>query len=197
MRRAAAILALTLLLGGCNIVTSPTPLFTEADTVGGASLRPGVWLAVDPKCRFDASAPLTSWPDCAGAVTVDREGRLFLDEKEPASIVLTGGDPMVLQVGAKEDQGGGYSFYGVRPTRTRWDGRVVALSVWFVTCGPSPPDDAKNADGSKRFATLEPAPGLVVEGNNCVAHDRAAVRAAVVASEKDGVLRYKWVRARP
>lgn len=198
MRRAAAILSLTLLLGGCNTVMSTTPLFTEADTAGAPVLRSGLWIAVDAKCRFDTSGPIASWPDCAGALMVDRNGKLRFEEKEPLASVLAAGEPLILQMGGEGEAGGGYYFFGVRPVRKRWDGQVVALSTWPVMCGPDPPDDAKDANGGKLVVTLAPGPGLTVEGNVCMAHDQAAVRAAAAASElRVTPARYRWLRARP
>jgi hypothetical protein len=199
MRSVAAILALMFLLGGCNTVMSRTPLFSEADTADARSLRPGLWIAVDRKCRFDTSGPPARWPDCAEALVVDRNGKLLFDEKEPMAQVLAAGEPLILQIGGEGEGGGSFYFFSVRPVRKQWDGRVVALNLWLVTCGPEPGEDAKNADGSKRYVTLAPGAGLTVEGNSCVARDQAAVRAAATASERRGETQtlFKWLRAKP
>ena len=70
MRRLILLVALTGLLVGCNMVTSPRPLFTKADAEGAPQLRPGLWVHPDPGCAFDAGAPAHTWPDCAGSVIV-------------------------------------------------------------------------------------------------------------------------------
>ena len=64
--RIAVLLASSLLLGACtNMVRSEAPWFGPAEAAGAPPLRDGVWAAVDPDCRFDASRRLEEWPDCA------------------------------------------------------------------------------------------------------------------------------------
>jgi hypothetical protein len=54
------IVALALLLGGCdNYVVSDKPWF-EAKDGGGAEIRAGWWVVKDGDCRFEAEAPSTS-----------------------------------------------------------------------------------------------------------------------------------------
>lgn len=186
------------LLGGCNLVTSPRPLFAEADTVGAPALRPGIWVFTDGPCPFDAKGPPDRWPPCVKAERVDEHGRLVPHEDDKAwAMLLASGDPMILQA---VDTSGGDAFFfaGVRPTRTERDGKVTALDIWFVDCGPEPPEDAKNPDGSRRYVSLELAPGLSAEADGCVAHDAAAVRAAARSSEARQEKRsYRWVRGTP
>jgi hypothetical protein len=186
------------LLGGCNLVTSPTPLFTEADAAGPPGLRPGIWVFSEGVCPFNAEAPPDRWPPCVKAERIDEHGRLVPHEDDKAwSMLLAKGDPMILQA---VDTGGGDAFFfaGVRPTRTERDGRVTALDVWFVDCGPEPPEDARNPDGSRRYVSLELGAGLTAEMDGCVAHDAAAVRTAARASEaRQEKRRYRWVREAP
>jgi hypothetical protein len=186
------------LLGGCNLVISPTALFTEADTVGAPVLRPGIWVFTEGACPFDAAAPPDRWPPCVKAERIDARGRLVPHEDDKAwSLRLAKGDPMILQA---VDTSGGDAFFfaGVRPTRTEKDGRISALSIWFVDCGPEPPEDARNPDGSRRYVSLELGPGLSAEADGCVARDAAAVRAAARASEaRQENRRYRWVREAP
>jgi hypothetical protein len=95
--RLLVLLVSALLLGACtNMVRSEAPWFGPADAAGAPPLRDGVWAAVDPECRFDASRPLEQWPGCA-------QGR-----------VIRGGEELSLKVFDVEDARG-------RRTRTDYD----------------------------------------------------------------------------
>jgi hypothetical protein len=87
--RMLALLVSSLLLSGCtNMVRSETPWFGPAEAASAPPLRDGVWAAVDPDCRFDASRPLEQWPGCA-------QGRVF-----------RGGEELELNVVESEDEHG-------------------------------------------------------------------------------------------
>lgn len=200
MARALALLLLTLALGGCNMVVSPTPLFGPADAAGAPGLRSGLWVSGDPACRFDARTPVAAWPDCARPGQIENgRGKLLFGDEDEGEMLLAGGSPAILQVqmgGSDGDEG--YAFLGLRPTRTDGAGRVVEYVAWVVDCGPPPPEDARNPDGSRRYVSLQPGPGLAVEDGGCVAHSAQAVRAAAVASEGRARLEtFRWLRDRP
>ena len=61
--RGVALLAAAALLGGCNMVTTSTPLF--AVEAGSPKLKPGVWATPDAACVFDPNEPAERWPSCA------------------------------------------------------------------------------------------------------------------------------------
>jgi hypothetical protein len=197
--RIALMIAALAVLGACNIVTTKTPLFTKADAVGAARLRPGLWdedAAAD--CTVDESKPLTDWPGCANSFVVIDDATFggYSDENgkrvwSTASALLVGGDPMVFQIHATGDAKPGatpdaYVYSGVTPSKLDAQGRIVATLSWPVQCGKPPPADAKNPDGGQRTGTLEPLPGLTMDadGANCTTASPAALRAAAKASRK-------------
>jgi hypothetical protein len=203
MRR-ILIVASLLLLGACNMVVTKEPLFSKADTVGEAQLRPGVWREKekDP-CDFDESKPLTDWPGCAngfivkdgqvGGYNTDASGKKTWSSSE---LIVAGGDPRVIQVLMKDlgvkglgdlPFGPMYLYMAAHPTKSDDQGQIVAYTAWPILCGPPPPPDAKGPDGNgMRIGTLEPLPGLTMDkdGNNCSAPSQAVVRAAAKASVK-------------
>jgi hypothetical protein len=207
-----------LLLGGCNMVTTKTPLFGPADVVGAPQLRPGVWRGdPDRQCAFDEARPIARWPDCANAFVV-QDGQLSfhnLNAKGRPTVsttpfVLAGASPSVLQATeANPDAKGAsdstadraYYYMGLRPTKTDAQGRITAFAAWSAMCGPPPPSDAKSTDGQHaRYGSLTPLPGLTMdkEENNCTTSSQDAVRAAAAASEKwsksDSLIGAHWVR---
>jgi hypothetical protein len=109
--RTAATIFLATLLGGCNLVTSTTPLFSARDAQGQAQLRPGIWMNVDASCTVDAAKPLADWPKCANAWVV-RPGEVMAGRDPGAApatwvsykFVLARGDPAVMQVGFSDDK---------------------------------------------------------------------------------------------
>lgn len=127
--RVLALLLSSLLLGACtNMVRSQTPWFGPADDAGAPPLRDGVWAAVAPDCRFDASLPLELWPGCA-------EGR-----------VIRGGEELDLNYFDSEDEHG-------RRERSDYDWS----SVVFVLAAGAPRIDQR-ACGEPRFEKADEAP---------------------------------------
>lgn len=47
-----------LALGGCDFITSSTPMFSAAAARWQAQPRPGVWMDEHQSCDFDASTPI-------------------------------------------------------------------------------------------------------------------------------------------
>ena len=209
--RIVLILAL-LMVGGCNMVVTPTPMFTKADGAGAPGFRPGVWRGkADANCVFDEASPLDSWPSCANGALVDGDAISVVNSgsRERAAAakigyVLTVGDPRILQLslaGLAPGMGlslSGYLYGGVRPTKVDDQGRITAYTTWFVSCGPPPPKATTSA-GKISFATHSPFPGLVMDkdGENCTASSVEALRNAAIASAKlpdDSPSETRWVR---
>ena len=197
----SALIAALLLLGGCNMVVTPTPMVSKTDEAGAPSLRPGVWRGkADPACAFDEQSSLDGWPSCAnGAVVGDNDISVYQTlngqraPKSKVAYILAAGDPRVLQISLSGLTTGvglsfnGYVYGGLRQTKTDAEGRIIAYSAWLVACGPSPPQNTKSSDGAKiSFGTLAPFSGLVMDkdGQNCAPKSVAALRNATVESEK-------------
>jgi hypothetical protein len=187
-----------LLLGGCNMVVTKTPVFTRADETGAARLRSGVWSGpTSTPCDFDEHAPLDSWPSCANGAVMgegviggyqEKDGKRGLFQTD---VVLAAGEPRVLQIDAGAVALGdgfslsGYFYAALRPTKTDNQGRITAFTAWPVLCGP-PPADTTMKNNKMVFGTRHPLPGLVMDkdGNNCATHSTNALRMAATASEQ-------------
>jgi hypothetical protein len=179
------------MLAGCNLVTSPTPLFAPADAGGQAQLRPGVWIQEKPDCAVDAALPMERWPGCADGWVVRPDE--IVAGREPTApraswthypFVLAQGDPAILQV--KMTEGGApptYIFGGLRPLKRDGEGRVVEYKLWPALCGPPPPPDPKGQRATA--ATQQPIDGMVMnkDDQNCVASGPTPVRESVQKSE--------------
>jgi hypothetical protein len=193
-------------LAGCNLVVSPTPVFTAADARGAPPLRPGVWAAMDPDCKFDDKAPAADWPQCAQGAVINATDGWSPDKKaDSAPYVLAAGDPRVLQTPSPVPTGSQttktlYFFLAVNPLARDAQGRIVKVEVWFIQCGPPPPKAKPDAPASDKpddaNVTREPLPGMKIDGGLCTPTDKAAVRHAAKASraraQQPAVLR--WVR---
>jgi hypothetical protein len=200
----AALLALALMLGGCNLVYSEHPLFTWQDATGAPALRPGVWLELDAKCRFDETAPTTRWPKCAEWVLVGPDQVRGPEGDPPVwrafDYVLAAGEPRVLQVALPNEATPAplpYVYLGLEALRLDAEGRIVQYQAWNVQCGPPPPD----APGAPHPSlTKSPLPGLkpapdAEHQDNCLADSVQAVRWAARASAGWGDPRtWRWVR---
>ena len=172
-------LAAAAMLGGCNIVVSPTPVFTAADSAGAPELRPGLWATPRPGCSFDDSKPSARWPDCVDAFAVD--GGMLRDVGDKAKgkpgtpYVIAAGDPLVLQARSDADvqasagasaSGGGaasasasaaitrsdpppYIFLAVHPLALDDRNRMIRIEAWPVLCGPPPPEPPPGTPSEK------------------------------------------------
>jgi len=200
------------LLSACNVVVTKSPLFTEADSAGAPTLRPGVWMFFkNPDCQVDERKPFTEWPDCTGGGLVTagdvaaHKGGAPIGVLEHTPVVLAAGEPRILQaqvdvdlsVDASASASGDatattssnssesrpYGYGGVRPTRFDSEGRITAFVIWPVQCGPPPPQNAKGEDVAP--ATLKPLPGIVMKKGDpvCTTTSVAALRGAAKASE--------------
>ena len=191
MKRILALSSLCLLLGACNVVITKTPLLSRADEAGVPGLKPGLWrFDSDPKCAFDESKPLVDWPKCAGGA-IFKDGMAGFYERESGEpvwttqpFILAAGTPRVGQAQAKVsgDVKVGtdpYIYVGARATKLDPDGRIVAIAMWPVQCGPPPPDDKNNG------VTTKPLPGIEMKPDDpvCTTSSVSALRGAAKASE--------------
>jgi hypothetical protein len=210
LRILVALMGLTL-LSACNVLVTDKPLFSAADEAGAPALKPGVWLLFEgPGCKLDPRTPIDEWPDCAGGGMVRGGEVIDHDEKAPKGVwehspfIFAAGDPRIaqLQVKGQITTNAGsqttlsYGYAGARPTKLDDQGRIVALSYWFVICGPPPPKDKNGNDSA--LGTLKPFPGLTMKPHDatCTTDSQAVVRSAAIASEafKDGPAEARWLR---
>jgi len=222
--RAAALMVAAALLGGCNIVVSKTPMFTTADSAGAPAFRPGLWLGEKDDCRFDETAPLAKWPDCADPVVLTPTEVLGAGPKaqKPAPYLVAAGDPLVLQSQIDVDVSAGadasasgtasalasasasaqvtgpppYAYLGAHPLAFDSQGRIIRMQSWPVMCGPPPPEPKPGAPPDQaRYVTRRPLPGLKIEGQLCSPADKAAVVNAARESRAYGAVQTShWVR---
>jgi hypothetical protein len=206
--RIAAVIAVAALLGGCNVVTSTTPLFSAADARDQAQLRPGLWIQEKQGCAVDTALPIDRWPGCAdGWVVRPDEIVAGRDPGAPPAtwvhypIVLARGDPAILQVAMAENGGAPtYVYGGLRPLKLDSQGRVVEYRLWPALCGPPP--EADPTGKTSATVTQHPIDGLVMDEKNqdCVASDPGPVRESVAKSEawdnrdNQGRNLARWVR---
>jgi hypothetical protein len=219
--RAIALLAVTLLLGGCNLVVSETPVFSTVDATGAPPLRPGVWAAPQPDCDFKPSEPLDRWPKCAGGAAITPDAILAAtddpsslsaagqappaDAKPPMRVpyVLAAGDPRVMQIHFvlpidPAIKAAFFYFIALKPTAHDADGRITAAEAWLIQCGPPPPPSVDSSGKPNQGGlTDHPLPGMKVEKGECTPSGKAAVVGAALpsrawADNQVGMLR--WVR---
>ncbi|MEO8812810.1 MAG: hypothetical protein ABI376_07865 [Caulobacteraceae bacterium] len=192
-------------LAGCNVVVTATPLLTLADEAGGAPLRPGVWrLDAGPSCVVDEARPIPEWPACAGGVVFDVGVATWFDHDATPpgwthqAYVLAAGTPRIGQTAV--NVGGDihlnarpFVYAGVRATRTDPQGRVLAIELWPVQCGPPP-----LADATHEMATRRPLPGMIMNPGDpvCTTRETSYLRAAARASEAwtEKTMAAHWVR---
>ena len=199
----AGLMAACLLLGACNVVVTKTPLFSKADESGAPPLRSGLWrMGAEPDCKVDESKPLIDWPKCARGVVI-REGAGGYYERESGApvwttqpLIVAAGTPRIGQIQAKitgdvKTSANPYVYAGIRATKNDGEGRIVALSLWPVQCGPPPPGDATGVT-AKPLPGIEMAPGDPV----CTTRSIDALRAAAKASEAwaPKLMTARWLR---
>jgi len=191
MKALAPALIVMALLTGCNTVVTPSPLFSVADQMGGPAMRTGVWrIEPEGECAADETKPLVGWPDCAkGFVLQDGGVAGYYDKTDSGPVwktqplIFAPGKPGVLQAvvnvgGDVKVSGTPYAYAGVRPTKSDDQGRIIALALWPVLCGPPTP-------GHEDEMTKKLLPGLTAKPDDpvCTTGSSAALRAAAAASE--------------
>ncbi len=197
-----------LALGGCNVLTTQTPLFGPEDA-GAPDLRRGVWRIEDPDCAFDPGASTASWPECAQWFYVDH-GKFHMPDDsagvvddDGAPYLVTGGVPRVWQLVTRNKAAGSTPertvvyYFGFEALTSAYDG-VDAFRFWTALCGPPPPkgQDA-DGDGQTDYTTTQPFAGVTLTGDGgCTTDNATALRGAVAGSEafetKPAVAR--WLR---
>ncbi|MBI1405158.1 MAG: hypothetical protein GC145_03415 [Caulobacter sp.] len=203
--KSLALVGLTMSLGACNLVITTEPTFETVDAAGAARLRTGLWVNLDAGCDVDLKTPASGWPECANWVVVKDDALSGTgDNGKPfsAPYILAAGDPRVMQLTLNDPDSNQtlYLYLGVLPAKVDGDGKIVEYSGWIVQCGPPPPKDAKKPDGTPRFGTLKPFPGMIMDEqqSGCQPADKAALIKAAGLSKaydtdnKDKVNR--WVR---
>lgn len=184
-------------IGGCNVVMTDKPLFSEADAAGAQPLRPGVWSFFrEPGCKVDESQPFANWPNCSGGGIV-RNGEIAghksgapPGELEREPLIIAAGDPRILQVqvkidvtaGAEATASGGAEAsasatatspreqpYGYAGLKpTKFDGEGRITAFRFWPVQCGPPPP-KNAKGEDvAAATLHPLPGIEMQSGEAV-----------------------------
>jgi len=128
-------------LGGCNMVTTQTPMFTVADGAGAPPIRSGVWRNEKPDCQFEETTPQDAWPTCAAANGGVGNPPLWLE---------AAGDPPLLQIPLTLPYNKGappmYVYMAFRSLKLDDKGRVIAMKEWPVKCGPPPPPEKTEPD---------------------------------------------------
>jgi hypothetical protein len=207
--RLAAMACAALMLAGCNMITSPTPMFTAADARGQSQLRPGIWTDDRKDCAFDERQPIESWPHCANGWIVRPDGVLGeatagarVADWHLYATVLAAGDPPILQIRVDEKPGQApvYVYLGFEALKSGADGRITAYRQWPALCGPPPPSDANGPTNGG--LTLQAIEGVSLDkaSGNCVALTPAPIRLSVARSDAwreksdDGRDRAHWVR---
>jgi hypothetical protein len=199
LMRGLAVLAVALLLGGCNVVVTEKPLLTAADERGAPPLRPGLWRMEDPKCPVDEALPLDQWPECAGGAVMSPGQMAGYDHKDGKAIwqriplVLAAGSPRIAQVAMNEEPptpsepAKGYGYAAVKPMKFDPQHRITLIRYWIVQCGPPPPQrqEAPKSDRLPALGTLHPLPGMKMKPGEavCTTDSVKALRAAAKASE--------------
>ncbi len=196
------LLAALTLLGGCNMVVTPTPMFDAGDAAE-PDLRNGLWLADSADCRVDTRKPLLRWPDCADWM-IYRDGELSFPDGGKASdddgrvtALLASGTPRVWQLTVTDADGVQVNFYaGIEPVELDGRGRIIHYRYWPALCGPSQPGSTDGEETVSDLVTKAPFPGLTMEGGGCLPADEAALRYAVAASRAltEPLKDARWIR---
>lgn len=202
VRRIVFLLAALTLLGGCNMVVTPTPMFGAGDKAE-PDLRNGVWLADSDDCEVDTRKPTRRWPDCAEWM-IYRDGEVFFPDSGKASdddgsvtALLASGTPRVWQLTVTDAEGMQVNFFaGVEPVDLDSQGRIVRYRYWPALCGPSQAGPTDEAETASDLVAKAPFPGLAMEGGGCVPADEAALRNAVAASRAltEPLKGARWIR---
>lgn len=195
-------LALVLILAGCNRpVLSYRALFLAQDAQAAPAFHNGIWLLEpDPECKFDRSQIVSSWPECA-EWTLVAQGRIVGAKWRKApfqgplifashSYILASGEPLILQEPSTLHPWF-FGFRAIKPTSLDHEGKIIAATVWDVTCPSAPPTSRDPPPNPER----RPIPGLKETKDVCYASNTDAVRAAAKASlEWETPTTMTWLR---
>jgi hypothetical protein len=84
----------------------------------------------------------------------------------------------------------------VQPLSRDSQGRIDAAALWQVVCGPPPEAEAAKPNRGQGVTTDRPFPGVTMDGDDCVAADRAGLFSAARGSRalKTSLpLTFRWV----
>jgi len=117
------------LLGGCSMVTSETPMFSTADAVGSPEIRDGLWGAEN--CRpAEVRKAVRRWKACDWVLKRGGEW-LSLDEEawEATPFMIANGAPLVAQL---QDKPLAYLYYGLEPLEQDARGGVIRARYCII-----------------------------------------------------------------
>jgi len=202
--RLSLLMAVGLLLTGCNAVVTRSPLFTRADEAGAPAPREGLWrFDGDTDCAVDEGRPLIEWPACAGGAVLKGGLAGYYERKTGSPVwteqafILAAGKPRIAQAqvvvsGDVKLDANPYAYAGATATKFDERGRITAFSFWPVQCGPPPPSAGVDA------ITRAPLPGMTVQEGQplCTTTSVEALRNAARASQAwaPRPLSAHWVR---
>lgn len=202
VRRIVSLVAALTLLGGCNMVVTPTPMFDAGDAAP-PDLRNGLWLTDSADCEVDTRKPPHRWPDCAewliyrdGDVSFPDSGKASEDDGRVTAL-LASGTPRVWQLTITDADGTQVNFYaGVEPVEFDGRGRIIGYRYWPALCGPSQERPTGREETPADPVARAPFPGLTMEGGGCLPADEAALRNAVAASRAltEPLKDARWIR---
>jgi len=112
-------------------------------------------------------------------------------------LIFAAGTPRIGQVQAKisgdvKTSVNPYIYAGIRATKSDGEGRIVALSLWPVQCGPPPPGEETGGTTKHPLAGIEMTQADPV----CTTKSSDALRAAAKASEAwaPQLMTARWLR---
>jgi hypothetical protein len=152
--------------------TAPTPPPAPAQ---------GLWAILDPGCPKPNLANIHAWPKCASpfwisggkamVIRIDQSGSRYLrDASYIADFRLTGGDPVIAQVGTQKD---GYLFLALTDLARDDQGQLIGAIGAAVAC-PQPESVSLSAKPSLNGCASEP-PETVREAAMMTLQDRAGL----------------------
>jgi hypothetical protein len=184
-------LCLSAALSACNIAISDYPMFSE-DQQSKLRAKDGVWLAEDPKCRFDTSSPAHHWPKCAQWFYLHNDevadGPGAKPGDRPVKFLIVDGLPPLLQVPIedKDEHTTTYAFAALELPAAMTSGQLTEARLWLVACGVE-------RHSTKRASDIKPFPGI---DKDCKPQSAAALRNAAIASRPKRSRRVLWRRVR-
>jgi hypothetical protein len=182
-------LAATLLLAGCDLVTTTKPLVTAS--ADAPVLRDGVWQArPEGRCHFDPKRSLRRWPKCANGFLI--RGNQLAEptpgQRSELAYTLSPGSPVVGQIEIRGKEDPTFFYEGVEATAFDAAGRIIGFRGWMTACGPA----AADGKPTGTFPGLIRPPGA---SSGCGASSLEAVRnAAALSRVGPDLTTAHWVR---
>ncbi len=183
----SAVIVGAMLLAGCNMVVSDEPVLSSAPD--GPAMKAGLWVDDSKEdCRFDPAQRPEQWPECADPAIVTEDGRFYTYDRDERSwrgieLVLAPGEPTVVQVQIPgeltdlEPNSPKFVYLALNPTEFDAAGRMIAIEIWIIFCGPVDPSRAGSGYPAG-VTTAAPFAGLTMDEGFCRPRDLAALRNA-------------------